>query len=60
MLTIGDLRKAMADLPDDSPVLVRLDDGAEFAAEVNLSHRANDDRYAQNKVFLILTGDFSP
>lgn len=67
MLTVKQLKAALADLPDDAPILVKPHDSAEFAnntwryntRELANAYRANDDRYEQNQVLLIELGDMS-
>lgn len=59
--TVGDLRKAIADLPDNAPILVRPNNGEEFGKapwryqtrQVVNAYQANDDRYTQRQVLLI-------
>lgn len=60
-MTVGQLKAALADLPDDAPILVKPHNGEEFGAQpwryntrqVVNAYQANDDRYTQNQVLVI-------
>lgn len=62
--TVGELRRAIEGMPDDSPVLVRPKSYLEWeqswlyqTREVSGAYHASDDRYGQNEVLLIQLAD---